>query len=82
MPLKVIVASAMAAALIGTAAFAQEPQSQGFAPEQVKAGAGCIKLMASEGYTHPFKHRPGLSVDEMRAAVDEAHRLQLASAPE
>jgi imidazolonepropionase-like amidohydrolase len=43
--------------------------------EQVKAGAGCIKLMASEGYTHPYKHRPGLSVEEMRAAVDEAHRL-------
>ena len=39
MPLKVIVARAMAAALIGTAAFAQEPQSQGFAPERVKAGA-------------------------------------------
>jgi imidazolonepropionase-like amidohydrolase len=45
--------------------------------EQVKAGAGCIKLMASEGYTHPYKHRPGLTVDEMSAAVDEAHRLGL-----
>jgi imidazolonepropionase-like amidohydrolase len=45
--------------------------------EQVKAGAACIKLMASEGYMHPFKYRPGLSVDEMRAAVDEAHRLGL-----
>lgn len=45
--------------------------------EQVKAGAACIKLMASEGYMHPFKHRPGLSVEEMRAAVDEAHRLGL-----
>jgi len=45
--------------------------------EQVKSGAACIKLMASEGYMHPFKHRPGLTVDEMRAAVEEAHRLGL-----
>ncbi len=43
--------------------------------EQVKAGATCIKLMASEGWTHPFPHRLGLSVEEMAAAVDEAHRL-------
>lgn len=43
--------------------------------EQVKAGAGCIKLMASEGWTHADPHRLGLGVDEMAAAVDEAHRL-------
>jgi imidazolonepropionase-like amidohydrolase len=43
--------------------------------EQVKLGAECIKLMASEGYMHRYPHRAGLSINEMRAAVDEAHRL-------
>ena len=43
--------------------------------QQVKAGADCIKLMASEGYMHAYPHRPGLTVAEMQAAVDEAHRL-------
>jgi imidazolonepropionase-like amidohydrolase len=43
--------------------------------QQLKTGADCIKLMASEGYMHAHPHRPGLSVAEMHAAVDEAHRL-------
>lgn len=45
--------------------------------QQLKSGADCIKMMASEGWNHAHPHRPGLSLEEMSAVVDEAHRLGL-----
>lgn len=46
------------------------------AREEMKAGAGCIKLMASGGvYGHAEEPgSPQLSVEEMRAGVQEAHK--------
>lgn len=44
--------------------------------EEMKAGAGCIKLMASGGvYGHAEEPgSPQLTVEEMRAGVEEAHK--------
>lgn len=46
------------------------------AREEMKAGAACIKLMASGGvYGHAEEPgSPQLTVEEMRAAVEEAHK--------
>ncbi len=46
------------------------------AREEIKAGATCIKLMASGGvYGHAEEPgSPQLTVEEMRAAVEEAHK--------
>lgn len=44
--------------------------------EQIAAGAATVKLMATGGISTPGRPgAPGLSVEEMTAACDEAHRL-------
>jgi imidazolonepropionase-like amidohydrolase len=52
------------------------------AREQLKRGADAIKLMATGGAATPGQdvHASQLSVEEMKAAIDEAHKLGKKSA--